>query len=224
MAQTKLITGGTNQKRLAIINQILEKTLGITTLKLHPDLLMVEGFHSIGIDQIRELKKKLALKPYSSNLKVGLILEAEKLTLVAQNALLKTLEEPPANSLIILSAPKSDLLLTTIVSRCQIISLPQEGSIQMSQKQIVQHRKILTAAIKSGVGERLKIATNYTRTRQEAIEFNQGQLLAWRQMMLENPSPKITTNIRQAQKTLQMLEANTNPILTLGNLFLSFHL
>jgi DNA polymerase-3 subunit delta' len=77
------------------------------------------GGNEIKIEAIRQLQREIALKPYEGRKKVFIIRNAHYLTHEAANAFLKTLEEPPADSLIILIGEKAELLLRTIVSRCQ---------------------------------------------------------------------------------------------------------
>ncbi len=72
---------------------------------------------SIGIDEIKNLHKKIFLKPINSEVKAVIIDDAEMLTTEAQNALLKVLEEPPSYTIIILGAANSDSLLPTILDR-----------------------------------------------------------------------------------------------------------
>lgn len=76
---------------------------------------------AIKIEYIRQLQKEINLKPYEARKKVFIINDAHNLTAEASNALLKTLEEPPQNSLIILVTSQPNLLFKTIISRCQII-------------------------------------------------------------------------------------------------------
>lgn len=91
----------------------------------HPDLLTVEpeGF-SIKIEAIRQGRQFFSLKSFRLKNKVMIIKEAQNLTPVSANAFLKTLEEPPKHSFIIISASKLEGLLPTIVSRCRKIFLP----------------------------------------------------------------------------------------------------
>lgn len=89
--------------------------------KNHPDIIQVthEKPNSIGIEDIRtQLIEDVAIKPYCSPYKIYIINEAEKLTLQAQNALLKTIEEPPAYVIVLLLTSNADALLPTISSRC----------------------------------------------------------------------------------------------------------
>src|SRR3989344_3958708 len=83
----------------------------------NPDLFML-GDENTGIDQVRNLKKFLSLKPYSSRYKVAIIDNANQMGVEAANAMLKVLEEPPAHSLIILISANPQALLPTIYSRC----------------------------------------------------------------------------------------------------------
>lgn len=90
----------------------------------HPDIFIIapekEG-GSIKIDKIRQIIKDASLKPYEARKKVYIIDEAGRMTQESANALLKTLEEPPADSVIILIAEKLNDMLKTIISRSQIV-------------------------------------------------------------------------------------------------------
>ncbi len=101
---------------------------------LHPDMMSVSPSGSkqvIGIDAIRNVEQFAQLKSFEAKYKVVLIDRPEKLTKEAGNSFLKTLEEPPANVIIILLTTFPDKILPTIVSRCQKIKFlslsPSEG-------------------------------------------------------------------------------------------------
>ena len=86
----------------------------------HPDLHLVEPDGAfIKIDQIRELQRELAFRPFEATKKACIIDGAERLNPAAGNALLKTLEEPPGNALLILITANPDGVLPTVLSRCQ---------------------------------------------------------------------------------------------------------
>lgn len=89
----------------------------------HPDVHWIKPQQSrkILIDEIRLVQREISLKTYEGKLKVLIILEAHNITEEAANSLLKTLEEPPGHSLIILTSTNINGLLPTITSRCQII-------------------------------------------------------------------------------------------------------
>ncbi|NOX21144.1 MAG: DNA polymerase III subunit delta' [Nitrospirae bacterium] len=85
----------------------------------HPDLMVVEPEgDQIKIDQIREITEFLSFSPYEGNKKVVIVRDAERMNQAASNAFLKTLEEPPDKSLIILVTASEESLLETIRSRC----------------------------------------------------------------------------------------------------------
>ena len=111
----------------------------------HPDFKLIsvlEGKNAISIDQIRDLKKEIAYKPYDSDHKIYIIEDAEKMSKEAANSLLKTLEEPPSFATIILLVEDSGKLLPTIVSRCQQIQLKN-----------VSHKKIKKLLLDRGLTE-----------------------------------------------------------------------
>jgi DNA polymerase-3 subunit delta' len=90
---------------------------------IHPDVFFVEykGIRNIKVDQIREeVEERLFLRPFEGRFKAAIVDEAERMNPNAQNAFLKTLEEPPADSVIILITSQPDSLLPTIRSRCQL--------------------------------------------------------------------------------------------------------
>lgn len=90
-----------------------------------PDIIKVthEKPNTIGVEDIRKVTGDIAIKPYSSPRKIYIINEAEKMTVQAQNALLKTLEEPPAYVVILLLTTNVDTLLPTIQSRCVLLTM-----------------------------------------------------------------------------------------------------
>ena len=88
----------------------------------HPDLLEVrpEGTQ-IRIDQVRELWRDIQLRPFSAERRVYLIWDAETMPDVVQNALLKSIEEPPAHAVVVLVCAQPHRLLATVRSRCEVI-------------------------------------------------------------------------------------------------------
>ena len=97
-----------------------------TLSKNQPDIIYVshEKPNTISVDDIRaQVNNDVSIKPYSSKYKVYIINEAEKMTVQAQNAILKTLEEPPAYAVIILLVSNINTLLPTILSRCVTLNM-----------------------------------------------------------------------------------------------------
>ncbi len=92
----------------------------------HPDLTVVqreEGDRDIKIEAVRALQHTLSLSPYMANYRIALLLNFEDANDNTANALLKTLEEPSARVVLMLTAESTEALLPTIVSRCEIIRL-----------------------------------------------------------------------------------------------------
>ncbi len=95
----------------------------------HPDFYRIQpelsgrGKLTIKIETIRDLQKSLNLAPYEAKIKVALLTRFDTATIGAMNAFLKTLEEPPPNTLIILTAVDARTMLPTVSSRCRILPL-----------------------------------------------------------------------------------------------------
>lgn len=89
----------------------------------HPDVVWLErqaGKQSLGVGEARDLISQLYLRPYQARQRVCIIPEAERLTEEAQSALLKTLEEPPSDNILILVTHQESRLLPTVLSRCRL--------------------------------------------------------------------------------------------------------
>jgi DNA polymerase-3 subunit gamma/tau len=109
-------TRGTGKTTLA---RIFAKAIGTADL----DLYEIDAASNRGIDDVRELKEAVHTMPYESTHKVYIIDEVHMLTKEAFNALLKTLEEPPAHVVFILATTEEEKLLDTILSRCQVFRM-----------------------------------------------------------------------------------------------------
>lgn len=109
-------TRGTGKTTLA---RIFAKEIGVSPV----DLYEIDAASNRGIDDIRELKEAVHTLPYESARKAYIIDEVHMLTKEAFNALLKTLEEPPAHVVFMLATTEEEKLLDTILSRCQVFRL-----------------------------------------------------------------------------------------------------
>ncbi len=130
-----LIQGATGTGRAHLAQWLAASALGLEALPRddegvlqHPDLKWcgpVEDRQTIGVDQVRGLIGFMSLTAHQGGRKVAVIAPAEAMTTAAANSLLKTLEEPPAGSLLILIAAQSGHLPATVRSRCQVCRIPR---------------------------------------------------------------------------------------------------
>src|SRR5438552_12868903 len=101
----------------------------------HPDVFSVrtpEDKHDLPIDLMREFCGRMALKPTRGGRKVGIVEDADDFNEPSANSFLKTLEEPPPGSLLILLATTIDRQLPTILSRCQVVRFAPLGPADLS--------------------------------------------------------------------------------------------
>ena len=126
---------------------------------VHPDVMLLEGVPSrdyynkngsiapprksdrekriLLVDQMRDMEKWLSTAPFEAQYKIGIVRRFEDGNEEAQNAFLKTLEEPPSHAILILTAQDAGLLLPTIVSRCQPLTL-RPLSVEMVERALME--------------------------------------------------------------------------------------
>lgn len=130
--------------------------------KNHPDVkvLQREKVKTIGVDEIREqINNDIVIKPYNSQKKIYIIPEAHLMTEQAQNALLKTIEEPPHYAMIILLAESAESMLATIQSRCVVLRFKNIRDTQVIRYLIEQEKlpdyeaKICAAFAQGNIGK-----------------------------------------------------------------------
>jgi len=110
----------------------------------HPDVIEIDAASNNGVDEIRELIEKVKYAPIQGKYKVYIIDEVHMLSLGAFNALLKTLEEPPAHVIFILATTEPHKVIPTIISRCQRFdfSKVKEADIKGKVEEILKQEKI----------------------------------------------------------------------------------
>lgn len=134
--------------------------------------------NSIGVEDIRsQVNNDIVIKPYSSPYKIYIINEGEKMTVQAQNALLKTLEEPPAYGVILILATNVEALLPTIVSRCVVLNMkPVRDDIVrkflMEDLQIPDYKaNVCVAFARGNIGRAKMLASSedFDNVKEEAV-------------------------------------------------------
>lgn len=208
-----LIVGKTEQQRTKQAEELLSQE-GAEEIQL---LVPIGKTHTI--NSIRELTRTLGLR---APVKRGVLVEeAEKLTTEAANAFLKTLEEPPQDTIIVLTAPNKGSVLETIASRCLVKDLGL-GEVELNAKQKEKAQETFEKLRHGGVGERFKFVDT-VKDRENAILFVVGQIYAAREAMTKENKPKEhATLIDALVQTHKDLEANVNTKLTLTELMLAY--
>lgn len=147
-----------------------------------PDIIYVshEKPNTISVGDIREqLNNDIVIKPYSSRYKIYIVDEAEKMNQQAQNALLKTIEEPPAYAIIMLLTTNADSFLQTILSRCITLNLKsvKDEVIRkhlMAKYQIPDYQAdVCTAFAQGNVGKAIQLASSddFNELKSSAIQL-----------------------------------------------------
>mgnify|MGYP001279889514 CR=1 FL=1 len=146
--------------------------------RTHPDYLLVEpdpeqATLQIKIEQIRELESQVVYRPLIAPSKVFVIDEADRLTIGAANALLKTIEEPPTHALFLLVTGRIDALPATIRSRCQRLRFAAPSQEQVQRTLTARlgwsaaDAQFVTMLTESRIGRAMKVDPASLRTQQE---------------------------------------------------------
>ncbi len=135
---------------------------------------------SIGIEEVKNMQKKIFFKPIKSEFKAVIIEDAQLLTTEAQNALLKVLEEPPANTILILGSDSKEALLPTILSRCQILEL-ESTAMKFTEKQKEDLMDFITNLHELPIGDRLKKAELLAKDKEKALAWIEKLMIVLRE-------------------------------------------
>ena len=180
---------------------------------------------SLGIEAIKKMQEKVLLMPFRGKDKAVIIPRADLLTIPAQNALLKLLEEPPAHTYIFLLTENLDSLLGTIKSRCKIIKTLTTTATLSAQKADMLSTYIEWT--KQSIGSALKTAEKMAKDKDESIHILGSIMQQCRYSMLEHITSgssleKIPEHLKLTQAAITTLQkTNTSARLTLEHLFLS---
>jgi DNA polymerase-3 subunit delta' len=183
----------------------------------HPDITLIAPLpdkRDISIDQLRELQRVLSLRPYEAPRKACIIEPAERMSVNAANSLLKTLEEPPGDALMILLTENAGMLLPTIRSRCQLIRfapLPPEH--------------VMTLLERSGIsaGTASLLAPMSGGSMQRAIELDNEALAEKREAVLARLGQMNIKRIATVFDAAEALSGNRDETLELLDLLISFY-
>lgn len=195
--------------------QLLTEITQITRLEHNPDVIWVipeEEKSSISIDQVHLLQRELSLKPFHEDRKLAIISPAHLLSLPAQQAMLKLLEEPPENTQIILATSLPNKLLPTILSRGNLVHVEKEDK-EASENSLYEE---LT---KLSVSASIKKSDEWSKSREEAITKLQELLLEIRGLYLKSPTTELLNHEKAVIVCIEQLERNVNAKLALDHLF-----
>lgn len=235
MNQSILITGGNFKERDQRARKIAAENLNLKDVKeldSHPDFTQItpDETASIGISQIRELNKDLLLRPLRAPLRVALFSQAELLTLEAQNAFLKTLEEPPERVVIILCTRDPQMILSTLVSRCRLITLDSKPEIELLPAEEKELIGLLSNLFILDLGQKFTWAEKLGQNKEETLlQLDKMTILA-REVMLGTlrKTKEVNIEVKKYKNFLQrvgitknFVRANVNPRFALENLFIS---
>lgn len=184
--------------------------------EFHPDLIVVPDgeVNSVGVNVVKELSKTLYLKPVESSVKVIIINKAELMTVEAQNAILKMLEEPPEYVQWFLVTEKPDSLLPTVLSRLGEVKV-QSSKLKVKSSNEKEGGGLMTI-LSIVPAERLVQTPVLAKDRETAVKFiNNWLIVAHRRLVYEESKDVWLMAVKVLDQGRKYLEANTHAQLTM---------
>ena len=173
-----------------------------------PDVVIVTDEKSIKIESIRQLQQQLGTQPLTSKGRLVIISPAERITKPAQQALLKLVEEPPANTQIVLVTNSRQGVLPTIQSRCVITVIPADGEAQSDHPSLVAQIAQLDT-----VRQKVEFIQSLPSKREELLEILLEEVR--RPLPQTEDLEKMLNLKKKLIVTLEALQGNVNPTLCL---------
>jgi len=136
LPQSYLVTGPDGSGKRKLVRRFFIELNAVSTVETHPDFHVIEPeskSRRILVDQVRQLEEALQMKSATGKWKFGVIMDADRMMPQSSNAFLKTLEEPPAKSILLLLTVIPEALLETIRSRCVQIPLRPAGAAPLGR-------------------------------------------------------------------------------------------
>lgn len=227
MMHAELITGGSQELR----RETLQKRQKELNASAYDTIVLSDEHNGTGIAAVRAAIQSLFRSPAYGPVRVLLIPAADTLSAEAQNALLKTLEEPPPHAVIFLETGYPDALLPTVRSRCRTVRLlpPETPPDEENETLPAFFGKLVPAS----PGETLLLLEPVTANREEAVAWIDRAVVALRRTMLRSASgnagegESAITGVRSAAYLKSLIKArseilgNVNHRLALENAILS---
>ena len=199
-----LVSGATKKDRESYIEDLLNK-LGVKVSANNPDLLVIdvlEGKKTIGIGQVRQATKFVNERPFKGDKKVLLVSSGEKLTISAQNAMLKTLEEHPGFTTIVVEAKTQKSMLETVVSRCKLVGV---GVGEYSFKERLAN---ISMVLNQSMGERLSWAAEFSKHEKEEVVETLEIFLSDLRFALNSKNAQNIEVVTKVKKDLEKTNVN----------------
>lgn len=215
---------GNNQENIKeevrkLISKLWDKDFNLESIDTNPDIhtLKSKNIKSVGIQDVKDLQKEMIFSPYTEKVQIALISQADKLTVEAQNSLLKVLEDSDEKTAYILATTSEKSILPTVISRSMKIYSKEKQIEKIEYK----YHTILQKNMLDAFSEIEKISKDKERVE----EFLRDLELYYQDILKENIKDGKDTrlasdSIRQILKTRYRISANGNKRMLLENLFL----
>jgi len=211
------------------VKEIGKKTFAVEFAKLidckFPDLMIISPDDSkdISIKKIREVQNFLAYKSYNGGFKMVIVDDAEKMNQEAQSCFLKTLEEPKGETLLILISSKPDMILPTIISRCQTIKFFRPKDLPLNSERLKREQEIISnlmPVMNANLSDKFKYVKDLDLEKQNMNDILEVMQIYFRNLLLaeagigkQNPQTVKRYPIKKIKDIVNLIDNINNKLL-----------
>lgn len=209
-----IVTGGTKPHR----EELIRTTIKNRAINPHDVITIEPETSSISIDSLRAVAGQLSIRPFSSPGHAVIITSAHAMTIPAQHAFLKTLEEPSEGSLVFLETGQPDALIPTIHSRCALLRAKSQRQNETEGEQLHKtHRETLATLKNASIGEKIAMIDRIGASRESATAFVDAALSLLHRNPHEGNNAALLRRLLTAREQMRL---NASPKLVLDRVFL----
>ncbi len=225
LSHAYLLVGPKGTEKKSLAKEFAEKVLGLSSLVdllKHPDYAVLDCSEDASAENVREFIGRIALKPFVAKRKFALISNIENLNSQGANALLKTLEEPPENTIMVLTADTRKIL-PTVLSRCQVFSINRGVHVEERSPATGQKVREAGPGIKTFAGQALSerlLAINRFADLEEQDLKQEIENFVYESAGRLSQAPEKYTQLAAGLKAYEDLGTNKNRKLVLQGLFM----
>jgi hypothetical protein len=222
---TLIILESEGDHQARVWDYLQESLAGLQLSPQHPDVhwynwgpFAEDETPSLKIETVRELTADMGFGGYKSENRLFLVNRVDTASLPAQNALLKTVEEPPTGVHLILTALDLDAVLPTIQSRCQVVRLTQAAV----QTDLAPAAEWYQQFINVPAGQTIALVDEWGSDRAAALERLGALTRYLSQRLTHQPTPQLLSQLSKLNTAITQLKKNANVKLALDQCFLGF--
>ena len=186
----------------------------------HPDVHILaddsdmDNFQPLTIEHVRDLRQAVSFQPYQADYSTYVIIRVDEASIPAQNALLKSLEEPPTHAIFLLTATQLEKVLPTVRSRCVIVKGERSGEESAANPDASAVLELLQLKTEQALPRIFELSEKY-KDKKMALQFLDEVAGAAHQQIINEPNRRLVVLLQNLLSTHSLIQKNVNVRLAL---------